>query len=144
MMITKLLKNLFSKAETLSSEAEQNAKDYTDLAVTKRAWDVTPLSGVTFYNNVQVCNGVAFGQFRFNFTATSSGWKQIGTVVDVPPGDEHGNPGVDIAVPIINLAQASCFGELQVRRDGTLYVYYSGAYSGDAATTICYVLGGGN
>lgn len=116
--------------ETIKS-LSTDMKGEFESTISKRAWGFANTNISTIhYNDVIVNNGVVMGGMKFKFNASGSGWRQLGTVTDLPKND--------VTFPLINLSGASWLGELQVRTDGTVQAYYSSTYANDAFVTIVY------
>lgn len=119
--------NISDTIKSLSADM----KGEFESTISKRAWGFTSSNISTIhYNDVIVNNGVVMGGLKFKFNASGSGWRQLGTVTDLPKND--------VTFPLINLSGASWLGELQVRTDGTVQAYYSSTYANDAFVTIVY------
>lgn len=119
-MITKLFKNLFSKTEAdataKANAAEQNAKDYADTALTKRAWNFTTSTAASLglSSDAFVFNNVAMGPVIFsNVTGTVNTYVTIGSTTDKPPVDF-------VLFPIYNGSTTNYIGVLRITQDGSV------------------------
>ena len=108
-MIKKLIKNLFHDAETLSSEAEQNAKDYADgLLETEVYLDTEEMSVKKIGNMVEL---------RF--------WgKSSGNVRSYTLSSEY-RPTKSYSMPIVVVLNSKYYqGYIVVNASGSLVTYY--------------------
>lgn len=116
--------------ETIKSLSTDMKSEF-ESTISKRAWGFANTNISTIhYNDIVVNNGVVMGGMKFKFNASGSGWRQLGTVTDLPKND--------VTFPLVNLSGATWLGELQVRTDGTVQAFYGSTYANDAFVTIVY------